>query len=195
MKFLIVPGSQRRGSLNLQLAHVVAAQVNKGGDEAELFDLRALQLPIYDGDIEARDGVPAAVNRLREAIENAEAVVFVTPEYNAFPPPLLLNSIDWLSRIKGPDRTRDGIGTTTDKPTGIISASPTPLGGVRSLLQLRTFLQLNLSMLVVPQQCALSNAADAFDESGALKDARSMARVDGVLSALRRVARGRAAAS
>jgi chromate reductase len=69
-----------------------------------------------------------------------------------------------------------------------MSASPGPLGGLRSMNFVRQYLQMAFAMLVVPQQFALGRAHEAFDEQGALKDARTVQSVEGVVQALVRVA-------
>ena len=148
------------------------------------FDLRALALPLYDGDIEHGPGVPAAALQLRDALHAHDGLLLVTPEYNAFPTPLLLNAFDWLSRLPANDAVGAGLAATAGKPVALLSASPGPLGGLRSMNFLRQYLQGAFAMIVVPQQFALAHARDAFDAAGALVDPKAQHSVEGVLSAL-----------
>jgi len=188
IRLLIASGSERAGSFNRALARVAAAAARRDGASVTEFDLRALGLPLYDGDIEAGQGVPAAATQLRDALLAHDALMIVTPEYNAFPTPLVLNAFDWLSRVKADAPGGAGLAATANKPVGLLSASPGPLGGLRSMNLLRQYLQAAFAMIVVPQQFALGRAGEAFDEAGALKDAKSQHLVEGVLAALGDVA-------
>ena len=183
-RLLVIPGSARTGSLNRRLAAAAATMARNAGAAVNEMDLRTLQLPVYDGDIEAASGVPEGAGRLLDAIVAADAVLVVTPEYNGFPTPLVINAFDWLSRIAAQGTRPSGLAATANKPVGLLSASPGPLGGLRSMNFLRQYLQMAFAMIVVPQQFALSRANEAFDERAALKDEKAMRAVDGVLAAL-----------
>jgi NAD(P)H-dependent FMN reductase len=184
LHLLVIAASQRQGSLNLQLAGVAAAQARAAGAQVTVFDLRALALPVYDGDLEATDGVPAAVATLRDALLASDGLLVVTPEYNGFPTPLFVNAFDWLSRLPAADGRPSGLQATAGKPVALLSASPGPLGGLRSMNYVRQYLQMAFAMLVQPQQHALGRAHEAFDDAGALKDARTAAAVQGVVTGL-----------
>lgn len=184
IRLLILSGSERAGSFNRSLARVAAAAARRDGCDVTEFDLRALALPIYDGDIEAGPGVPLAAMLLRDAIVAHDALLVVTPEYNAFPTPLVLNAFDWMSRIPAGVPGGAGLAATANKPAALLSASPGPLGGLRSMNLLRQYLQGAFAMILVPQQFALGRAGEAFDEAGALKDPKSQHAVENVLAAL-----------
>lgn len=184
-RILVIPGSARQGSFNLALASCAARRLQAQGLEARLLDLRALDLPIYDGDLENSAGVPPATYQLQSALEAADGVLVVTPEYNGFPTPLVINAFDWLSRIQPSGERRAGMAATTNKPVALLSASPGPGGGLRAMNYLRQYLQMGFQMIVVPQQFALGQADRAFDGAGELQDARALQAVDGVLAALR----------
>jgi chromate reductase len=184
LRLLVIAGSARSGSLNQQLAQAAGRLAGLAGAAVQTLDLRALQLPLYDGDLEARSGVPEGASRLRDAICDAQALLLVTPEYNGFPTPLLVNAFDWLSRLQPAGERPSGLAATASKPVALLSASPGPLGGLRSMNFLRQYLQMAFAMLVVPQQFALGRANDAFDAQGALKDERAQAGVSSVLAAL-----------
>jgi chromate reductase len=189
VRLLIIAGSARAGSLNRQLAAVAAVLARTAGASVVELDLRALGLPLYDGDLEANSGVPAGAQPLLDALIACDAMLVVTPEYNGFPTPLLINAFDWLSRIAPQSGKLAGLAATANKPVALLAASPGPLGALRSMNYLRQYLQMAFAMIVVPQQYALARANEAFDEAGGLKDPKAAQAVGGVLQALVRVAR------
>lgn len=182
LRVLVIPGSARTGSWNVKLAQAAAALLGANGAAPTVADLRALALPVYDGDLEAAQGVPEGAHALTRQLAEHDAFVVVSPEYNAFPPPLLINTIDWVSRLP------EGMKALNGKPTALLSASPGALGGLRSLLVLRNFLSLNPAMLVIPQQFALGQAAQAFAADGTLADEKQAKALLGVLTALLKTA-------
>src|SRR4051812_31920514 len=93
---LVIPGSSRNGSYNRKLAECASQTARETGLGITALDLRALQLPVYDADHESALGVPEGAYRLQAAILEAHAVLVVTPEYNGFPTPLVINAFDWL---------------------------------------------------------------------------------------------------
>lgn len=188
LRLLILPASAREASLNRRLAAVAAAAAPSLGLQPSTFDLHALDLPIYHGDLEAASGIPPGAHRLREAIAASDALLVVTPEYNGFPTPLFINAFDWLSRIQPRDGQPSGLATTANKPVGLLSASTGPGGGLRSMNYVRQYLQMAFAMIVVPQQFALGRANEAFGEDGALKDPKAAQSVANVLQALGRLA-------
>lgn len=178
IRVLILPGSSRSGSVNGALARAASRRLEALGAVPHVGDLRALALPIYDADLEAASGVPPGAREMVEQLARHDAVLVVSPEYNAFPTPLFINAIDWATRLPEHKPAMNG------KPTALLSASPGALGGVRSLLVLRNFLSINPGMLVLPQQFALSQAHQAFTADGALADDAQRAALDAVLVAL-----------
>ena len=187
LRLLFIAGSARKGALSVKLRDAARAAAEVAGAQTSVLDLRALALPVYDGDIEAAQGVPAGAATLRDAIREHDALVFATPEYNGFPTPLVINAFDWLSRLP------DGLKTTADKPVALLSSSPGALGGLRSMNYLRQYLQMTFAMLVVPQQQAVSKANEAFAADGALADPKLAASVDKVVRAVMRQAQARRA--
>jgi len=181
---LILAGSAREASLNGRLARFAAQQVRAAGWQATEFDARELRLPIYDAELEASAGVPEGAQRLLQALLGCDALLLVTPEYNGFPTPLLINAFDWLSRITATGSGPAGLAATANLPVGLLSASPGPGGALRSMNYLRQYLQMAFQMIVVPQQFAVGKAHEAFDAAGALQDARAAQAVTAVLQAL-----------
>lgn len=187
LRLLLLAGSSRKGAWSGHLRDAAQRLAASAGASTSVIDLRALALPVYDADLEVAQGIPDGARQLREAIAAADAVLVVTPEYNGFPTPLLINAFAWLSRLPAEDAARSGLATTASKPVALLSSSPGPLGGLRSMNFLRQFLQMAFAMLVLPQQFALVRAHEAFDESGALKEAKAEQSVRTVLNALLRV--------
>lgn len=188
VRVLVLSGSERQGSFNKKLAAVAADVARRAGADVSTLDLRALALPLYDGDLEKGSGVPAGARALRDALLQSDAVLLSTPEYNGFPTPLVVNSFDWLSRLQPEDGKPSGLGTTASKPLAMLAASPGLLGGLRSLNYTKQFLSMTFAMLAVPQQFALARAGEAFDEQGALKDPKQQQSVETVVHALLKVA-------
>ncbi|WP_423460185.1 NADPH-dependent FMN reductase [Ottowia sp. VDI28] len=184
LHILIIPGSVRRGSLNLTLATAASHAATRMGARVSVFDLRELELPVYDGDLEAAQGVPPGALKLQDAIAGSDGILIVTPEYNGFPTPLVINSFDWLSRIQGNGARPAGLATTANKPAALLSASPGAGGAMRSMNFLRQYLQMAFQMIVVPQQFALGRAHEAFNPAGELADPRAAQSVEAALGAL-----------
>lgn len=165
IRILAFSGSARRESLNKKLLAVTVAAVRAAGGEVTLVDLTDLPMPLYNGDLEDAEGLPANAVKLIELITSHPALLIASPEYNSMFTPLLKNTIDWCTR----GETNPFIG----KVAAVVSASPGPFGGVRSM-KLAQQLLLHLGCHVVPAQCFLPKAHEAFDEQGALRDARAL---------------------
>jgi NAD(P)H-dependent FMN reductase len=106
LKILVIPGSLRAGSLNAKLASVVAHELALAGAEVTRLSLSDFPLPIYDGDLQAKSGVPKHAVNLKRMIGAHHGVLIVTPEYNSSVPALVKNTIDWVSRVQDPHETR-----------------------------------------------------------------------------------------
>jgi chromate reductase, NAD(P)H dehydrogenase (quinone) len=161
-RILGISGSLRAGSFNTALLR--AAQGLTGdGIELEVATLHGI--PLYDGDLEAREGIPAAVNALKEKIVAADGVLIATPEYNNSVPGVLKNAIDWLSRPSS-----DAARVFKDRPFALMGASPGNFGTILSqtawLPILRT---LNAHHWSGPKMM-VSRAPSQFDASGQFAD-------------------------
>ena len=130
MRILGISGSLRRDSYNTKLLRT-AAELMLGDIELEIWDgLKAV--PPYDED-DDRDPAPAGVQRLREAIAGADAILFSTPEYNSSLPGQLKNAIDWASRPVATNVLRN-------KPVAVVGASTSMFGAVWAQAELRKVL-------------------------------------------------------
>jgi NAD(P)H-dependent FMN reductase len=128
--------------------------------------VRTIQgIPLYDGDVEASTGIPAAVRELGDAIGNAGGLLLSTPEYNNSIPGPFKNAIDWLSRFEeGPKPIFTG------KPVAVIGASP---GGFGTLLAQNAWLSVLRTLETRPWfggRLLASRAAGLFDAGGHLTD-------------------------
>lgn len=187
VRVIVTAGSARRGSYNAALARVAAAVARAEGAEVTELDLRALALPVYDGDLEAA-GLPAGALELRRLFAAHDAFIVAAPEYNSFVTPLLVNALDWASRVPAADGQPSGLQAMGGTVAGMLSASPGAFGGARALLFLRSFLATSLAMLVVPETQAVGGAMNAFDEHGALKDAKQQQGVERVVRSVLKTA-------
>ena len=166
LKILVIPGSLRTGSLNARLAAAAAYQFAQTGVEVTRVSLADFPLPIYDGDLQTKSGVPKNAINLKRMIGAHHGVLIVTPEYNSSVPPLVKNTIDWVSRVQDAHEVRGQV--FRERPFGIAAASEGRLGGTRSLAALRLILTA-CRALVVPNQLALSFASEAYDDMDRLK--------------------------
>jgi NAD(P)H-dependent FMN reductase len=170
-RILVFAGSARSGSLNKKLARVAAAAVRATGAEATLIDLADYPTPLYDGDLEAREGVPVCARKLKDLFIAHQGLLIASPENNASVSALLKNTLDWISRQDG---SESGLIPYQGKVAALAGASPGALGGLRGLTHLRAILQ-TLNVLVLSEQVVLSRAHEAFNEDGSLKDAKRQA--------------------
>jgi NAD(P)H-dependent FMN reductase len=169
-------GSARAASFNKKLVHVAARAAREAGAEVTEIDLADYRMPVYDGDLEASDGLPEAALRLKELFTAHDGFLISTPEYNSSFTPLLKNTIDWTSRsVDG----RPGLAWARGKTAAVLSTSPGALGGIRALGQLRALLE-HIGMLVVPRQKALPRAREAFDDTGDITDDAAREAVEAV---------------
>jgi chromate reductase, NAD(P)H dehydrogenase (quinone) len=158
MKILMFSGSIRTASLNLRLitrAHEIAVGLEH---EATLINLGDFDLPIYDGDKEDRDGLPADALRLKQMISETDVLVISTPEYNGFFPGLLKNTLDWCSRAGG---GLDGRATYEGKLCIVMAASPGAGGGKRVLPRLVE--QMEILRTTVADQFGVGNAEEMIN--------------------------------
>jgi chromate reductase, NAD(P)H dehydrogenase (quinone) len=156
MRVLGISGSLRRDSHNTKLLRAAGELVEGHGGEFELFDgLKAI--PPYDEDDDVGNG-PAPVVALREAIADADAVLFATPEYNSSIPGVLKNAVDWASRPPGSSPLRN-------KPVAVIGASIGMFGAVWAQAELRNVLG-STGARVTEVELAVGHAHEQLDDAG-----------------------------
>lgn len=181
-KIIVFAGSIRSGSINEKLAVAAADALRRAGAEVSHISLKDYQLPLYDGDLQAREGIPAAARNLVELFFEHQGVFVASPEYNASFPPLLKNTFDWMSRIN--IEGRPPLPAFKDRVFALGAVSGGAMGGYRGLTQLRTMMELGLGALVLPDMVAVGNAATAFGEDGALANERTRDFLDVVVKKL-----------
>jgi chromate reductase, NAD(P)H dehydrogenase (quinone) len=166
LKILVIPGSLRTGSLNARLAATIAPEFTQAGAEVTRISLADFPLPIYDGDLQGKSGVPKNAVNLKRMMSAHHGVLIVTPEYNSSVPPLVKNTIDWVSRVQDGQEVRGQV--FRERPFAIAAASEGRLGGTRALAALRLILSA-CHATVIPNQLALSFASEAYDDMDRLK--------------------------
>ena len=172
-KILVFAGSIRTGSFNARLAALAAKELALAGAEVTRISLEDYPLPLYDGDVEQKNGAPANAQNLKSMMAAHHGVFIASPEYNASVTPLLKNAIDWISRVR--ERGEPPLAAFKHRVFAIGGASDSPYGALRSLMALRQILELGCGALVLPEQITVFHASEAFDEMDNLKDERTAA--------------------
>jgi len=172
LTLLGISGSLRAGATNRKLLREAARLF---GDctyvEADL------QMPLYDGDLEAAEGIPGSVTRLAEQIAEADAVVVSTPEYNKGPSGALKNALDWVSRVKG--------NPWAGKPVAVMSSAAGRAGGERAQLVLRTYLVPFRPRLLLGPEVHLAACQSQFDENDMLTGEMYLKDLEQLMASLR----------
>jgi chromate reductase, NAD(P)H dehydrogenase (quinone) len=159
MNVLAISGSLRRGSNSTALLRALREEAPEGIEVALWNGLK--EIPPYDQD---DDGVPAPapIAALREAVREADAVFFATPEYNSSIPGALKNALDWASRPLATSAFRN-------KPVAVIGSSAGAFGGVWAAAELRKVLAA-MGARVTDVELAVGHAGEKFREDGSLVD-------------------------
>ena len=152
-KIVTLAGSARKESLNKKLAELAAAAAGAVGAEGVFVDLADYPLPLYDGDLEASEGIPINALSLARRIRRSDGLFIASPEYNGAYSALLKNTLDWISRI---DRQ------ILSRPTAIGSASPGSKGGRNGLQALRTTLE-HMRVPVIEHEISVPAADQVLD--------------------------------
>jgi NAD(P)H-dependent FMN reductase len=184
MRLLFFAGSTREGSFNRKLAALAHHIASANGLEAVLIELKDYPMPLYNGDLEAKEGPPERARAFKALLAEYQGVFIASPEYNSSVTPLLKNTLDWVSRVKD-----DQIDVFRSRVFAISGASPGYYGAMRSLLHLRQILEIGLGASVIPQQIAVPRAMDAFEGDGSLKDEAQQTLCKKVVEALAVAAR------
>jgi len=165
---LALCGSLRESSYNRKALRLAMKHAQHLGILTTEADLRKLNIPLYDADLEAAE-LPSGVQKLKQMIRQSDLLLIASPEYNHSIPGVLKNAIDWAS---SKDNAFDG------KVAMIFGASNGPFGTARMQPQLRQVLGV-LNVLVTPQPIVMiSNAQTAFTAEGAFVDAKLQHRLE-----------------
>lgn len=169
-------GSLRTDSLNKKLVRIAAAAAERAGAKVTLVDLREHPMPLYDGDIEAEQGLPQEARRFKQLLIEHDGFLIASPEYNSGISGALKNAIDWASR---PEEGETPLVAFKGKFAGLMAASPGGLGGLRGLSDLRSIL-FNIGVHVLPDFVGVAKAHELIDASGALTDEKQKAAIESV---------------
>jgi chromate reductase len=161
-RILGISGSLRRGSYNSALLNAAKPLV-EAGTELEIASIRGI--PLYDGDIEANDGLPQAVQNLKARVIASDGLLLVTPEYNNGIPGVFKNAIDWMSRPSA-----DIPKVFANRPVALIGASP---GGYGTVLAQTAWLPTLRTLGTRPWfggRLLVARASHIFNDAGELVD-------------------------
>jgi len=150
-----ISGALRKQSTNTMLIRNAAAAF-----DADMFIEADLNLPLYDGDVEANSGIPAVVQTLADQIAHADAVIISTPEYNKGITGVLKNALDWVSRTEG--------APWKDKPVAIMSAAAGRAGGERAQTMLLSCMMPFQPKLLLGGEVLVGASHTTFDDAGTL---------------------------
>ena len=167
LRILGLSGSLRQGSYNSALLRAAADVIAGGviGSEATLEIGSIRGIPLYDGDVEAAEGIPAVVQALKARVRACDGLLLVTPEYNNGIPGVFKNAIDWLSRPAAEIPMVFG-----GRPVALVGASP---GGFGTILSQNAWLPVLRTLGTQPwfgAKLMVSRANKAFDAQGVLVD-------------------------
>lgn len=172
MKVLTISGSLREEAFSTRLAEA-AAELAPEGVELSLYD-GLDEIPGFNADLES--AVPAAVEDLRDRIEQADALLIITPEYNAGVPGQLKNAIDWASRPHGES-------ALAGKPAAVISSSPMPFGAIWANQQVRKAFTIT-GTPTVERELAIGKIDEKIDDGNRLTDDTARADLTALLAEL-----------
>ncbi|MBK8162305.1 MAG: NAD(P)H-dependent oxidoreductase [Gammaproteobacteria bacterium] len=160
-----IAGSLRSGSYNAALLRA-AVDLMPEGSSLEIGSIKGI--PLYDGDVEAKDGIPQTVTALKDRIAAGDGLLLVTPEYNNSIPGVFKNAIDWLSRPSSDIPRIFG-----NRPVAVIGASP---GGFGTILAQNAWLPVLRTLGMRPwfgARLQVSRAGSVFGDGGDLADAKT----------------------
>ena len=166
---LVFAGSIRTGAFSGKVADIAQTELARQGAEVTRISLADYPLPIMDQDLEVEKGIPENAYKLGRLIASHDAVLICTPEYNGSMPPLLKNTIDWISRIRRDNGKPMSI--YPGKVVAICSSSDGHFAGIRSANHLRAVLS-HIQMDVISPQVSVPTAGEAFDADGNFREER-----------------------
>lgn len=182
IKILALAGSARIESFNKKLVKIAAAGATDAGAEVTLIDLLTYPMPLFNEDLEAKDGLPESVLQFKALLKSHQGLLLACPEYNGSITPLLKNVIDWASRPE-PGEAPMALSCFKGKVAALLATSPGGLGGMRGLVHVRAILE-GIGVLVIPEQKAISGAYQAFDDQGNLVDEKQIDAVRAIANQL-----------
>ena len=180
---LLISGSIRLQSYNKKLIRIVDQQFHELNIITKIIDLHLYDLPVYNGDYEDQYGIPDKAKELKTLFKTSQGLFISTPEYNGGIPPLLKNTLDWISRKEEGEKSLESFKGII---AGIASASPGKNGGKRALEKLRIQLQ-DLGVTVINKQFSLKKADSAFTNEMELRHAEDQKELNKVVISLQNI--------
>jgi chromate reductase len=181
MKILTFAASLRKDSFNKKLIKNVNSVLSKNAQiEIDTADFREFEMPMYDGDLEDKHGIPSGAMKLINKIQQAQAIIISTPEYNASIPGTLKNAIDWVSRAKPVP--------LKNKPLLLLATTQGTYAGIRGLWHCRQPFE-TLGTHVFSDMMGLPHAAQAFADDDMLKDPNTVERLNSIVAAFTKYAK------
>jgi NAD(P)H-dependent FMN reductase len=169
VKILAFSGSGRKNSVNKKVVAIAAKGAQEAGAVVTIVDLEDFDMPIFNEDLEAEQGMPVDAQAFKELMISHDGFLISSPEYNSSYSSLFKNAIDWASRKTGDEAP---MAAYRGKVAAIMAASPGSLGGMRVLVVLRMLME-NLGTMVLPNQKAVGGAFKLFDEQGDITDEKT----------------------
>jgi len=176
-KILAFAGSLREHSYNKRVLKTAIRGAENAGAEVTYIDLRDYAMPIYDADIQEKEGFPENAAKLQKLLLEHNGLLIACPEYNASLSAALKNAIDWTSRANGDVKLAAAF---KGKVAAMITASPGTFGGIRCLNHLRGVLTI-LLVNVLPTEIAVGKVHEMFDgNSDEMKDEKMRGILEGL---------------
>ncbi|MCI0381760.1 MAG: NAD(P)H-dependent oxidoreductase [Chlamydiae bacterium] len=179
-RVLAFAGSTRRDSYNKKLLAEAAQLARQLGAIVTIVDLKDLPMPFYDADLEQKEGMPINTKRLRKLMKESSAVIISSPQYNCSIPAVLKNALDWASRGKNGQESKEAF---KGKKFAIMSASPSKKGGAKGLEHLRAIIK-DCGGEVIQNQVSIGYAHQAFNSQGELENPQSKEELAQVIQTL-----------
>jgi chromate reductase, NAD(P)H dehydrogenase (quinone) len=172
MRFLMLAASLSQDSVNKKLINLAANLIRPSGNAVDLADFHEFEAPLYNVDVQNQEGFPTNITNFVQRMQQADALIIASPEYNFSIPGTLKNLIDWVSRM-------------TPMPWKgqkilLLSASPSLVGGNRGLWATRIPLEA-CGAFVFPDMFSLASAYDSFNGEGHFKDVNMQNRLETTL--------------
>lgn len=180
-KILVFAGSNRTGAFSGRVADVATRTLAALGADVTRIALIDYPLPIMDQDLETEKGIPENAMKLGRLFAAHDGILIASPEYNSSIPPLLKNTVDWVSRI-----SRDGekpLKPYAGKIIALCSSSDGNFAGIRGLYHLRSVM-MNVGTQIISEQCSVAHAHEAFAEDGSFHDVRTSKAMERVCQSL-----------
>lgn len=168
-RILVFAGSNRVGAYSGKVADIAQKELAVQGAEVTRIALADYPLPLMDEDLEREKGIPENALKLARLFVDHDALLVCTPEYNGSIPPLVKNTIDWVSRVR--KDAGKAIAPYTGRPVALCSSSAGHFAGIRSIAHLRAVLS-HIGMDVIAPQVSVPTGSEAFLEDGAFRDER-----------------------